>query len=209
LADAPRRACAIVVALAALASVSAAHAHGDPASDILIGANVFLSLESPSQSAEGRVLEALAAAAKERRFPIKIAVVARRSDLGTTTALYGRAQAYADFLGQELRFLYHGTLIVVMGGSPGGVGVYGPGKTDRVRAVAQAVAVPDTTDTKELGEAAAVAIRRVAAAAGHPLPATETERKRTTVDRAIILGAALVLAVVFVIAWPARSRRRG
>jgi hypothetical protein len=140
---------------------------------------------------------------------MKIAVVARRSDLGTATALYGRAQAYADFLGQELRFLYHGTLIVVMGGSPGGVGVYGQGKTARVRAVAQAVAVPDTTDTKELGEAAAVAIRRIAAAAGHPLPPAETERKRTNVDRAIILGAALVLAVVFAIAWPVRSRRRG
>jgi hypothetical protein len=172
---------------------------------------VFLSLQVPTQSPEGRQLEALATSAKKRRFPIKVAVVAKRTDLGTAEALFGRAQSYADFLGQELRFGYRGTLIVVMGGSPGGVGVYGPAKVPPVESVARSISVPRGATTQELGRTGVTAVQRIAAAAGHPLPKPSASSPggggSSTRDRTIILVAAVVLATIFGVFWPRRRRR--
>jgi len=53
----------VTAMLLALLAVPAAHADGDPASDIQHNSNVFLALESPQTSEKGRELDALTAAA--------------------------------------------------------------------------------------------------------------------------------------------------
>ena len=123
---------ALAVALAGTAA-GTARADGDPASDVLLSDNVFLSYQSPYGSAEGRALEALAKEAKQQHFPMRVAVITQIADLGAIGGLYGKAQRYADFLASEITFVYRGTLVVAMNGKPGGFGVHGPGATPAAR----------------------------------------------------------------------------
>jgi hypothetical protein len=112
-----------IVAVAALLAVPAALADGDPASDVLPAAGVFLPSPAPSAAVSGP-LEKLVASANTGGNRLKVAVIASRTDLGSVPVLFGKPTAYARFLGLELRELYAGVLIVVM---PAGIGVYAGG----------------------------------------------------------------------------------
>ena len=57
-------------------------------------------------------------------FPIRVAIIASRSDLGAITGLWLKPRAYARFLGLELSLAYTGRLLVVM---PNGFGFNWPG----------------------------------------------------------------------------------
>jgi hypothetical protein len=161
-----------VAAVVAAAAAGAARANGDPASDVLLADNVFISFQSPYGSDEGRTLEQLTAAAKRQRFPIKVAVITQIADLGSVGGLYGRAQPYADFLGREIAFVYHGTLVVAMNGRPGGFGVHGPGATPAAKRALARMKLPRSPLTAaDLARLAAVAVQRVAEASGHHLSA--------------------------------------
>jgi hypothetical protein len=200
-----RRTVALAVA-AALAAVAAgaARADGDPASDVLLADNVFLSFQSPYGSDEGRTLEELTASAARERFPIRVAVITQIADLGSVGGLYGRAQRYADFLGREIAFVYRGTLVVAMNGRPGGFGVHGPGATPAARRALARMKLPRTPLTAaELARLAAVAVQRVAAASGHHLAASASEKTSgrllevflvTALGLAALGGGALLLA---------------
>jgi hypothetical protein len=192
----------LVLALAAtLAGTAAgtARADGDPASDVLLTETVFLSFESPFGSAEGRELVALTKDAKQQGFPIRVAVITQIADLGSVGGLYGQAQRYADFLGREITFVYHGTLVVAMNGKPGGFGVHGPGATPAARRALAGMKLPRTPLTAaELARLAAVAVQRVAAASGHHLaaPATATKKKTSTHLLEVFLIVALGLVAL-------------
>jgi hypothetical protein len=150
-----------------------ARADGDPASDILLSTNVFISFLAPQASPEGRALLALTAAAKRQHFPIKVAVVTQSSDLGAVPSLFGKAQTYADFLGRELAafYAYRGTLVVAMNGRPGGFGVHGPGATPRARQALKRLSIASpSTPALKLARLSTTAVERVAAANGHKLP---------------------------------------
>ena len=140
----------LVLALAAaLAGTAAgtARADGDPASDVLLSDNVFLSYQSPYGSAEGRALEALAKEAKKQHFPMRVAVITQLADMGSVGGLYGKAQRYADFLASEITFVYRGTLVVAMNGKPGGFGVHGPGATQAARRALERMKLPSSSLT--------------------------------------------------------------
>jgi hypothetical protein len=143
-------------------------ADGDPASDYLIYQPVFTPLHPPSAALTARLI-GLANAAKEDGFPIRIAVIQAPIDLGAVPQLLGRPATYARFLGAELRFSYRGRLLVVM--------QHGYGYTKDGRPVSGAaellrsIAHPSGSSPDQLTAAAIVALRRIAAAAGHPLPA--------------------------------------
>jgi hypothetical protein len=193
----------LVLALAAaLAGTAAgtARADGDPASDVLLSDNVFLSFQSPYGSAEGRALEALAKEAKKQGFPMRVAVITQIPDLGAIGGLYGKAQRYADFLGREITFVYRGTLVVAMNGTPGGFGVHGPGATPAARRALARMKLPSSSVTAaELARLAAVAMQRVAAASGHHLtvPSTAATKKKTSTRLLeVFLIAALALAAL-------------
>jgi len=191
-----------VLALAAVLAGSAAgtaRADGDPASDVLLSDNVFLSFQSPYGSAEGRALEALAKQAKEQGFPMRVAVITQLADMGSVGGLYGKAQRYADFLASEIRFVYRGTLVIAMNGKPGGFGVHGPGATPAARRELERMKLPSSSPTAaELARLAAVAMQRVAAASGHQLTAPSATAKTKTSSRLLrlFLIAALALAAL-------------
>lgn len=127
----PRRFAALLTRLALVLSLcaslglaaplTAAHADGDPASDVLVDAPpLFLSLDSGATFADKTALLRQLATANLHGHRLRVAVIATRADLGSVTALWGQPQAYAEFLGRELSLAYRGELLVVM---PSGFGV--------------------------------------------------------------------------------------
>src|SRR5439155_21718813 len=96
------RAAAIAVVALGL-SGAVARADGDPASDVLLFSNVFISYSA--QSKEKAVsLRAEVAAVYAHNDRIKVAVVATADDLGSV--LFNKPDDYAHFLGQELPRYY-------------------------------------------------------------------------------------------------------
>ena len=200
---------ALLIALAG--HVPAARADGDPASDFLASQTAFVPADGgfpPSQHAE---LDELLATAQRRGYPVRVAVIATPTDLGSVSALWRNPSGYARFLGLELPLVFRGTLLVVM---PDGFGVTEVGP----RAAAP---VPGTTSlpVPPRGEsmllAAIAAVRHLAAAGERPLPAPATiatpggssGSALGSVDAgswlALAIGAGLIAA-----AWTASLRAR-
>jgi hypothetical protein len=99
-------------------------ADGDPASDVLATQPLFLAQDAGfTPAAQARLAAELSASARADH-PLRVAVIASRTDLGSVTALWRQATAYARFLDQELSSVYAGPLLVVM---PDGTGSAGAG----------------------------------------------------------------------------------
>jgi hypothetical protein len=101
-----------------------ARADGDPASDILLGQDVFLTY-SASKGAAASGLERAVAQVYAHGDRLKVAVIANDADLGSVPSLMGDAPKYARFLGTEIESLYVGPLLIVM---PSGYGIYDGGR---------------------------------------------------------------------------------
>ena len=95
-------------------------ADGDPASDVLFTSDVFVPYAKP-QPALVESLQRAIDTANTKGYRIKVAVIGSKNDLGIVTSLDRKPQRYAEFLGSEIRFFYHGHLLVVM---PNGFGVF-------------------------------------------------------------------------------------
>jgi hypothetical protein len=162
----PRRlAAALAIALAAVALVPvAAVADGDPASDTLLGQNVFYPYSPPVSPALQRTLNAETAAAKKAGFPLKVALIASPVDLGVIPDLFDKPQKYADFLVQEISFQTKQALLVVMPSSFGSAGL----PAAATAAVAK-LTPPAGRTSDDLARAAVPAVAKLAAAAGHPI----------------------------------------
>jgi hypothetical protein len=97
-----------------LLSAQPALGDGDPASDVLIGANVFYPY-APVQAAVERALNAATVAFARHGQAIKLAIIASPDDLGAIPQAFNMPQAYAAFLDVELSYYDpHGPLLVVM-----------------------------------------------------------------------------------------------
>src|SRR5947209_3178380 len=93
-----RAAACIALAAAVLGTVAApARGDGDPASDVLIYQQAFFPYVSPSDSAKAK-LSAAVEAAKRAGYPVRVAVIQQRQDLGADPELFGKPQLYARFL---------------------------------------------------------------------------------------------------------------
>ena len=89
---------ALLLLLAALASSApSAIADGDPASDVLLGQNVFVPY-SPLSPTIKRRLYAVCDAAQRAGYPLRIALIASKSDLGVVPSVFGKPRVYARFL---------------------------------------------------------------------------------------------------------------
>lgn len=193
------------------ATASQARADGDPASDVLAAQTVFLPQDGAIPPAEQAQLTQLVSSAAHAGFPLRVAVIATRSDLGSVTALWRRPSAYAQFLGQELSQVFHGTLLVVM---PNGFGVAAAGGGPAVggTAVGRAALGGAPVGGAALGGAAVAAVQRLAAAAGHRLTAPSGgQTGHTTAPSATGIGAWLALAVGAIligVAWTISLRER-
>jgi len=114
----------VVVLLVVCGAPVNARADGDPGSDVLVYQPSFVPPDADVSVGDQLRLTALLRAAARVKAPIRVAIIARRDDLGAVTALWRKPQAYARFLGIELSLGYKGQLLVVM---PNGFGVNWPG----------------------------------------------------------------------------------
>jgi hypothetical protein len=182
---------AIVAALVLLAVPAVADANGDPASDYLLVQSVFLPFNAKADPDASKELADMIRAADEKGFKIKVAVIGSRYDLGTAFSLYNQAQKYAQFLGLELSFQYRDRLLVVM---PNGYGFSINGKADPAGiGVVKVLPGPGKDATKQV-EGATEAVRKLAAASGHQLPAGGASGSSNTRDRITIAAGAVALA---------------
>ncbi len=155
--------CALALLGSAL-SAARALADGDPASDVLLGENVFYPYSPPVSAPLQRTLDAATAAARRAGYPIKVALIGSPVDLGVIPDLFGQPQKYADFLDQEISAQSKQPLLVVMAAGYGAQGLDAKG-----RAVLAGLTRPAGGSSNALATAAIHAVAKLAAAAGHPI----------------------------------------
>lgn len=198
-------------ALAGGLSAAPASADGDPASDVLAVQSLFLPQDAAVSSTQAAQLQQLINEAPRTGYQIRVALIASATDLGSVTELWRKPQTYAEFLAQELGLAYHGPLLIVM---PNGLGLHAP-----QRLFAPSTHLPaglrSLIPGANLGAAAITAIRQLAAASGHPLPApTATGRPHNstahTVEDIVFLVGLSICIVAFILSVrdrPLRVRR--
>ena len=190
---------------------AAALADGDPASDVLLGSSYFIEGDAGASPAAQQRLGATVDAAAKAGYPVRVAVIASRTDLGTITALWRQPEDYASFLGQELGFVTTGRVLVVM---PDGLGLYAQhGTTPAEQALVTATDRNRSPGTGGLAAAAVSAVEGLAKADGHPLPTSAATPSRTPSASGgsgavvgwlvFVIGLALIAA-----AWTASLRVR-
>src|SRR5205085_9624192 len=166
------------VAVAAIAVVVAvflvrdALADGDPASDYLISQPLFVSFKANISGVDTTRLRGMLDDSKRKGFPLKVAVIAGRYDLGSVPSLFGKPQQYASFLGQEDYYFFKDELLVVM---PQGYGLYKHGGVPPGdRAAVATLPVPNTAAIGPLIAAAERAVEALAARRGLTLSTSGT-----------------------------------
>ncbi|HEX3616145.1 MAG TPA: hypothetical protein VHU61_06385 [Solirubrobacteraceae bacterium] len=212
-----------ILASVALIAVPTAFADGDPASDVLVESSLFNPIGSGVSLSTQTRLEAVLDASERAGFPIRVALIAAASDLGTATAFWRQPGNYVGYLGYELSGIYRGQVLVVM---PNGFGLYGPRSGPyTVSAAEHAVKAAAPGAGEQLATAALSAIPLLARADRHPLPASAlTAAERTAVPNTSgasgSLGLSAVIALLIgvllvAVAWtlslrarPLRQRRR-
>jgi hypothetical protein len=119
-----RRQLSVAVAILAFATIAAlapaaAHADGDPASDVLVYQPVYYPY-APAPAAIKHRLAGLARSANQQGYRIRIAVIQSRRDLGSIPQLFDKPSVYARFLSSELSSVWRSRVLVVM---PDGYGL--------------------------------------------------------------------------------------
>jgi hypothetical protein len=154
--------------------VASASADIDPASDILPLQSIFLPYKPKVCTELSSALRKLTADGKKAGYPVKVAVIGSKADLGGAAYLFGKPQEYAQFLAQEL-VTYSpdfGTtygnqpLLTVM---PSGFGIINSGP--KAETILKKVPIPSGAGPNELVRASLNAIPKLASAAGHPVAA--------------------------------------
>lgn len=161
-----RRVASLLAAVILVGAVSPswAAADGDPASDVLLGQNVYYPYSPAVPRAVQAKLDAQTAAAKKAGLPIKVALIASPVDLGVIPELFGKPQSYAKFLDKEISFQGPQPLLVVMAAGYGAQGV-----SAKAAAAVKALPEPTGKTSTDLAQAAGTAVVKLAAADGHPI----------------------------------------
>jgi hypothetical protein len=198
----------LALALAAVLLIAAltpgpVRADGDPASDVLLGENVFYPYTPPVSPGVQAQLNAETVAAKRAGFPIKVALIASPVDLGVIPDLFGHPQKYADFLDQEISFETKQQLLVVMAA---GYGVQGVDRA--VQGAAIALPKPAGVTSTDLAHAAITAVAKLGAAAGHPIKAAPASSTGGAGGSSFGLVIGLAAAAVLIAAALLFLRRR-
>jgi hypothetical protein len=154
----------LLAAVAVLAFPGVALAHGDPASHYLETDQLYPGFANrPSQAVELQ-LAGLLEAARRDGYPVKVGIVGSADDLTEDPSMFGRPQAYAEQVASKLGGPEAPVIII----SPKGIGVAGS-NAELLRGARFSLGREPTGD--ELAGVAVRAVRRIAAADGHPLPA--------------------------------------
>lgn len=198
---------ALVLALTALLVAPAARADADPASDVLYPYSVFFPFDVSFGKREQSELTKTVDAAQKAGYKIKVAIITKPQDLGGVPMMFQKPREYASFLGRELApFLYTGRLLVVM---PNGFGVwwYKHEVAQEESVVGKLTVGPDPSPT-QMVVAATNAVRRLSAAAGHPLPIESSGSGGSGAIIGIAAGgaAAVVIAAAGAFLWLRRRK---
>ena len=194
-----------ILALALLLLLApAALGDGDPASDVLLGEDVFLPYSPPVSAALQRMLTAQTAAAKRAGLPLKVALIGSPVDLGVVPDLFGHPQKYADFLDQEISFTGHAEpLLVVMAAGYGTRGL-----TPAGAAAAQALRPPAGGSSEQLARAAASAIPAIARAQGIHIAGAASSGGGSALPVILLAAAAVLIAAALAVITLGRRRER-
>ncbi len=168
-----------------------------------------------SPAAQAR-LDKLLAASAHAGFPIRVALIASQSDLGTATPLWRDPRDYAHFLQTELSELYGGQILVVM---PNGFGLWGPSSgLHQVTSAELGVRAAAPGPGDQLASSATAAVPLLAAADGHPIPhfavlAAQSATVADTGPTTDTFSATVIIALVggaflIALAWVASLRAR-
>lgn len=190
-----------ILALAGGWAATSARADGDPASDVLATQQLFVPQDAGLTTSQQLQLAGLLQESARDGFPVCVALIFSRADLGSVTPLWRQPASYAQFLGQELSLSYRGALLVVM---PDGYGLYHyAGALSAARSVLAAA-------RGELASATIAAVRGLAAAVGHPLalPTVSVKVPAGGGGGATPWIALLAGAVTVALAWGASLRAR-
>ncbi len=151
---------AVLLALAlALVTATRAAADADPASDILLGSQVFYPYQPAVSPALRSQLQKQLGGLKANGMNLKVAIIQSPVDLGALPSIFGKPQQYAEFLDREISFQKPQPLLVVM---PNGFGLAHAGPTSSVAGVK----IDKAQKSNGLAAAAVQAVDRIAKANG-------------------------------------------
>jgi hypothetical protein len=199
---------ALVVSLALLAiAAGTAHADGDPASDYLLGTQVFIPFDLKIPKAQQTQLISLVRDANASGYTIRVALIGSLYDMGSVTSLWKKPRPYARFLGAELQFVYKNRLLVVM---PQGFGFNWPHHSP-ARQYALLEKIPVGPGNPALATAAMTAVQKLAAASNVTIVRRGTAGAgghSMAHDRIVIIIAAVAALGVVVLLRLALRRKR-
>jgi hypothetical protein len=198
----------LLLVAAACMTATAARAHGDPASEYLVAQQAFVSPNARVSTKDRTQLIAVITALRRAGYPVRVAIIQSRYDLGAVSVLDKKPRLYARFLSRDLRLVYAKRLLVVM---PNGYGISDDGKAAPAdQAVLDRLSPAGTQDGARLVAAAVTALRALGAADGVDMTQLPHGSSRSFTDRwrpeIVGLIALLVLAVAS-IRWNRRDRR--
>jgi cytochrome oxidase Cu insertion factor (SCO1/SenC/PrrC family)/thiol-disulfide isomerase/thioredoxin len=140
-----------------------ARADGDPGSDVLVSQSLFYQADAGVSVGQEEQLDGALQSAQKAGFPLRVAIIARKDDLGSITGVWLDPVGYAAFLGYELKDSYTGRLLVVM---PNGFALYWGGHPAAQLAGQRALAKVRVHAGEGFAPATLAAIDRLAAAGG-------------------------------------------
>src|SRR4051812_40593720 len=161
-----RRALVIAMLLALALPAASARANGDPASDVLLLQDVFTPYQPQVPKPVSGALSQTLKKSRAAGYPLKVAIIASKNDLGSVPQFFGRPQPYATFLEREIAFNKPEPLLTVM---PAGYGVAAAGA--KALETVQKLPKPTSSSGDALGRAAIDATLALAKAHGHAVPA--------------------------------------
>ena len=201
-----RRALLVLGVLAACVIAGSARADGDPASDYLLGTQVFLPFDMKLPAAKQAELTSIVRDANKSGYAIRVAVIASAYDLGAVTSLWHKPRQYAQFLAAEIQFIYKRRLLIVM---PNGFGFNWP-KHPGTKEYAVLSKIPVGTSAEGMLESAVTAVQKLATASGVTIVRAKTPAtgKGGSHDRLLIVLAAVAgLALAVLLRLALRSKR--
>ena len=168
----------VAVALTVLGSAAGAQAHGDPTAHYLETDSLLTSYAAPPDLAVELRLRGVLDAAAARGYPIKVVLFANDGDTGGEPEPLEDPQTYVTTVSdqlEEISPLRAPVLIVTphrfgLGGKQPSGGALRPITPLLATELARALPVAKQADGDALARTAMGAIRRLAAAGGHPLP---------------------------------------
>lgn len=199
-----KRLALILVVAAACIAAGTARADGDPASDYLLGSQVFFPFDAKIPKAKQQELIATLADANRKGYKIRTALIYSAYDLGAVTSLWRKPQTYAQFLSEEIRFVYANRLLIVM---PNGFGFYWHGHANK-REQALLAKIPVKPTPVGIVDAAKQAVVELAAAEGVKVEAAGGNSPSRTKQR-IIIVLVVVAAIVLLVLLRLALRGRG